>query len=335
MATRTWQVKILDRTLNLKMLKDDAKGFNSHVLWDLTHLGSYRRTLTGTLGVSEDSHECWIMFGASAPLSDECIAERDEIVKGLPETITNEDVPAIREKVKAWKNKYIPIVDERITPEEAAKDAAETAARRAKEDVELAEKKARGVEIQPGFMGIRLELNYDGSDIMSDYFAPHCTEKEWVVAVVPRQPETQVLARSIIARCPELAGVEFEWKSEKYSMGHGNYLIQRGGPRPKRENGNEGHWEITFSGRGLYEKHPAFSESPAFSQPAAGNGSITVQKNEVHNGVEVRFSDKPDLDTISSLKGQGFRWSFRQRLWYAKYTESRMEWAQKLAGTAA
>lgn len=48
----------------------------------------------------------------------------------------------------------------------------------------------------------------------------------------------------------------------------------------------------------------------------------TVSHNKSQNGIEVRFSSKPDESDITFLKRNGFRWSSRNHLWYAKYSEA-------------
>jgi hypothetical protein len=46
--------------------------------------------------------------------------------------------------------------------------------------------------------------------------------------------------------------------------------------------------------------------------------------NEEHQGIEVKFTDKPSEDIRASLKRFKFRWSRRQKLWYAKQTVKSM-----------
>lgn len=39
-----------------------------------------------------------------------------------------------------------------------------------------------------------------------------------------------------------------------------------------------------------------------------------------------------ELKVLDSLKANGFRWSFSQGLWYTRYSESAMQFAQSLGG---
>jgi len=51
----------------------------------------------------------------------------------------------------------------------------------------------------------------------------------------------------------------------------------------------------------------------------------TITMNTEKNGIEVRFESKPNSSTLEILKANGFRWSGKQKMWYAKYTDERFE----------
>lgn len=68
------------------------------------------------------------------------------------------------------------------------------------------------------------------------------------------------------------------------------------------------------------------------SVPPVTNNGITVRKNEQQNGVEIKFDSKPSPEIIGKLKSNGFRWSNANRVWYAKFTDSIMAWAQEQFG---
>lgn len=55
-----------------------------------------------------------------------------------------------------------------------------------------------------------------------------------------------------------------------------------------------------------------------------------ITLNSEKNGIEVRFDSKPAAEIISDLKANGFRWSSKQKMWYAKQTAERMEFIGKL-----
>ena len=51
----------------------------------------------------------------------------------------------------------------------------------------------------------------------------------------------------------------------------------------------------------------------------------TITMNKEKNGIEVRFATKPDSSVLDALKANGFRWSGKQKMWYAKHTNERLE----------
>ena len=55
----------------------------------------------------------------------------------------------------------------------------------------------------------------------------------------------------------------------------------------------------------------------------------------VREGIEIRFSRKPDQSVRSALKDAGFRWSRRQGIWYAPREAERLTFARELAGRIA
>jgi hypothetical protein len=62
--------------------------------------------------------------------------------------------------------------------------------------------------------------------------------------------------------------------------------------------------------------------------------TVTVSENNIKNGIEIKFSTKPDQAIINELKASGFRYSRGQNLWYAPRTEDRLIVAKNLASIA-
>ena len=60
--------------------------------------------------------------------------------------------------------------------------------------------------------------------------------------------------------------------------------------------------------------------------------NATMTMNNERNGIEIRFDGKPDSSIIGSLKDNGFRWSPKQKMWYAKQSEDRLAFAATLDG---
>lgn len=84
----------------------------------------------------------------------------------------------------------------------------------------------------------------------------------------------------------------------------------------------------------LYEKEPEVEEVEEEKEEPAETGEkkigIQVRINEEKNGIEIIFDKKPDRVTIDRLKKHGFRFSAKQRLWWAKRTRMRMDFANDL-----
>ncbi len=216
------------------------------------------------------------------------------------------------------------------------------------------------VTLQSGQVGIVAKLCFDNSDSQSDYFDSHASLSiPFLVGILRGRAETESEARRAISGLAGLSDEQhgWEWKTEKWSMGHGNYLTgskvevpeEVGALRVGYGGGaiKQGHWEIqfctqsdnadkhtfdTFKGYGE-RKQP---ETPASGQgeSAAGGSGATVSKNEEHQGVEVRFEAKPTPDVLSRLKSAGFRWSMRNRVWYKKYSAFAWQVACEIAGVS-
>ena len=59
---------------------------------------------------------------------------------------------------------------------------------------------------------------------------------------------------------------------------------------------------------------------------------LNINFNEAKNGIEIRFDEKPESSVLAALKENGFRWSGKQKIWYAKQTDERIEFVKKLNG---
>lgn len=55
-----------------------------------------------------------------------------------------------------------------------------------------------------------------------------------------------------------------------------------------------------------------------------------VTKNEKLNGIEIRFSSKPDKKTLENLKSNGWRWSNYNQCWYNRNTCENLKFANNL-----
>jgi len=122
---------------------------------------------------------------------------------------------------------------------------------------------------------------------------------------------------------------------EKYSMGAGYYLkashrYDTGWKVCKWEL-HKYHMESIYlaAGEGRV-KIPEKKAKVEIIKPNNGNGKATVTMNPEKNGVEIRFPGKPDASVLDDLKGMGFRWSKFQKMWYAKQSETTINFANNL-----
>lgn len=57
---------------------------------------------------------------------------------------------------------------------------------------------------------------------------------------------------------------------------------------------------------------------------------MQVTFNSEKNGIEIRFDGKPEQQIIDTLKLHGFRWSAKQKMWYAKNTTDRKQMVESI-----
>lgn len=58
---------------------------------------------------------------------------------------------------------------------------------------------------------------------------------------------------------------------------------------------------------------------------------LNITLNNDKNGIELRFDQKPSAEVFEAIKGAGFRWSGKQKMWYAKQSEITIAIANELA----
>jgi len=226
--------------------------------------------------------------------------------------------------------------------EQQQKEMTERLAATAKAEEEF---NRQAVEIPAGKMGIMLVECFDDSDMMTDYFNPHRPVNEWLLAIVKKQAQKEALARKIVNQIPDLRAIEFEWHTETYSMGHGNYLEAKTSHRTSREHAyrfnfgaNEGEvpifYEIQF---GCYRRkaipHPDYylgDLTEASTKDIEKANGKTVRENTEKQGVEILFDERPSDQILMRLKANGWRWSRFNRVWYNRLTPENLDFAKAL-----
>lgn len=362
MGLTTWQVKVSEgltgRThINVKAKKDTAENFR-HKLHPLLNIYQYHTEIRGVIGGAEDRTTFMSMFTPSgAPVREEQ-AWRDEtraLFDSLPDPVTDTDIPGILKRVNEIFRAHVPIKDSRETPEAVEKREAERKAIQEKLAADDAAWRAEwalpeDVPVPDGMMVVTLEITFDDSDAMTDYFHPHSAiGHPLLIAIIPKQPQTERLCRTIMEQYPELAQHTWTWHTENYSGGHGNYLMSEWTDNLVPQRAYNGRHEVNTryeircnpykGGKAVMAyKHYDQALFAATSTPTEcvnGTGSASYTLNDAKNGVEIKFASRPNDETLGTLKAYGFRWSMRQHLWYARQSSNTIEVAKRICGEQA
>ena len=292
----------------------------------------------GVKGVNEHRSTMTNVFGDARPEAFELHKKIFEDFNGWIRTDNHALIAQAYTKAIEELKKTRPVEDKTTTEEEISERNKITEERQEKhreearaiaDQISLQDPGGEGVIREEGEMIITIQGFFNDSDLSSDYNnRHHSITGEYCLGVVRKQARTEALARSFVARIPELSKLEWKWHVEEYSMGHGTYL-ESGGIGSVKYQAYDGrsdvvYWyEISFN---QYIKEPMmksrFSLEPLTASPSnGGGGSGIVRKNEEKNGMEVKFPGKPDQEVIDYLKASGFHWSRAQRLWYKRFDE--------------
>lgn len=351
---RVWEVPVTsDIGIKVRSQKKGEAERVAKAIDRVLSINSYRRELRGIYGKTEDE-TTYLVIGEKYPVENPELykADLDEFLASLPPVIT--DIHDVILKAEYLFKKHILTVNKRETEEQSrARQEKENNVheeweqkRKAEHDDFISEwGKPEKVMIPDGMMAVKLEITFDDSHPQSDYFAPHRQiGSDLCLGLVHKVPKTERLARSILAKYPELNRHRFTWYVENYSMGHGNYLIsEHTGIRMKHGSYDgrqevETRFEIRFDTYAK-EMHPYKNFSPADTlqdSNVAGHAfqsmDVTMRLNDEKEGVELKFTEKPSEEIMASLRIAGFRWSRAKRLWYAKQSERTIAFAKKLCG---
>lgn len=349
MSLHTYTVTLNGKVVGIKAKKEIADAIATKLKMPLG-LRRYFRQITGVVGEKESTTILWSPFGPDRPLTDEegYTKALEAYIQGLPAVITEENMRPYLKQAAEVCDKHIPVVDERQTKEQVIVRQATVIAVEHERDLEAAAWRARWckpeeVAIPEGMMAVYLQINFNDSNTMVDYFdAHHSIGPDMLLAIVPKQAEKQALARRVLDAYPELAKLIWEWYTENYSMGHGNYLESEVFGTEKHD-AYDGRTEVNVwyeirmnsyaKSMLAYKDYPGTQPlSPAPVQIGEKVDSVTIRRNEERNGIEVVFPAKPEVSVLEALKALGFRWSRPQGLWYARYSEELLKQVKNLLG---
>jgi hypothetical protein len=136
----------------------------------------------------------------------------------------------------------------------------------------------------------------------------------FVLGIVPKQPRTEALCRSILNRYPEIATREWTWK--------------------KGEGLSNNRDKIKFVAPPVtHSPHPDYPGiEPVLPIKLAREHGYKSTLNPFKNGVEITFNGKVPKEITDCLKANGFRYSGKCKLWYSKQTSDSKLFARRLRG---
>ena len=70
-------------------------------------------------------------------------------------------------------------------------------------------------------------------------------------------------------------------------------------------------------------------------QTETKGATATFELNNEHNGIEIKFSEKPSAEVREAMKALKFRWHGVKQLWYAKQSAETIALAEKICGVKA
>jgi len=289
--------------------------------------------------VTEDKTTHWNLFGSN--VRQDLKEKMQSIFDGCAGVITPENYEEIRTSLDnclTWVKSTIPVLDKRRSLEELTAEHEAFVKRIEEENKAQAEFAAKCVEIPKGKRGVELSICYNDSDVMTDYYCPHREVESFLLAIIPEGKRLEAILRNVIERTPVLKDIEWEWRKENYSMGHGLYLTSKGSPFKREIQGKglihcHGNIEFVHAGTKIIPHPDCYLGEISLK---GGNGNkvnvedVTLRENPEFNGLEVIFPCKPEPSIIQDLKNLGFRWSFKQGLWYRRNHEGLREKVNKV-----
>lgn len=217
-----------------------------------------------------------------------------------------------------------PVDDKRKTPEAAAQQDREIAEAQAEREAEAAKKAAAMPAPLPG--------NYQSGTIRRDLVRRMIEAGELVMIDSYHFDDSTGSERGIDKPLPvAIAPADWHDRKEGVAYVHASDFDSGSGRASQGSNGDITlyvHSNCNYTFRRVAK--PAVE-----SQPNAGGALGTVARNLEHDGVEIRFPNKPSNGVLDALKREGFRWSRFSKVWYKKHSAAAWKAACDIAGVNA
>lgn len=333
------KIQLTSKILIVEGLKKEIEQFENK-LWNVLRVEHSTEEITGIVEKPE-THSSTILtslFTSTWAMTEEQKQARIDLLNSIPSPCNAMETAKV---LSTWFRENVKVVDNRRTVEAERERNAAYQEREKKQEQDRKESlrsflskfgkpSADGwfetVSIPKDQQAICLKLTYDNSDPMTDYFDRHCgIGVALLLDTIPeKSPQSELAATKAISKYPELVKLAYHWKTEKWSMGHGNYLITDNCVEIIQDDEETHHcrYEVTFDGKYGYSEIYAYRDFPGI-QPVTAAATMTIDKvtvteNKEKQGIEVRFPAKPSEDVIQKLKNEGFRWSRWGGCWYVK-----------------
>jgi len=356
MSTRTYTTTLRKgpgrgKQIALKLRKAAADSVTSKIenALDLG-TGNHWKELTGVIGQDESSTVLWTPFGGGVTFDNPAyIPACESFLASLPDPIDESNVRDVLTRAAALFDEYIPVIDKRESPEEHAATVADrqetTARHEAEREAARLERAALYAEspdpltTPDGQIPVIIQLHYNNSDSLSDYYNPQANHGESYLLGYVRKgtPRTERAFRAIVAKYPQLAGLTWTWESGIYESRWlqsepvttlGENFTTYGG-----HNNPPAWWNVEL---GSYQKDLApfkgYSDTltprtPATPTPEPGDpAGYTVTHDR--DWTWISFETKPDAVTLDKIRPHA-RFSRRRLAWYvtsAVDAETVAEW---------
>lgn len=218
---------------------------------------------------------------------------------------------------------------------------------------------ANRITVPTGHLAVTLSLKFNDSAPQVDHFDHHARFgcPDFLVLLLKkhgRVAQTEHIARSALSLIPGLQRLDWQWHSERYTGGHGNYL--QSSPFPLPAGLPEPHftfpprapglaprasifWEIEFTSSHPSHAlelwpHKVYGQTPVarnsvFEPQAPGLApQARVALNARFNGVEIHFSHRPPDPALAPLRAdRAWRYSGKNVCWYASQTPQTIQFA--------
>lgn len=330
--------------LNFQTAKHEAEAVRDYIEGKLVRLRDWKRELGGELNGRQYESEVMVIGGSNGlPLTDPDGYDQKmaEFFDWFPDPYVPADQPELLRRGREIRAAHMPIQDDRLTDEQV-KQRQEKIDAQEREHKERQEKICQQLGVGPeeiktpdGMMAVYLQCTYNDSDVIAEHYHPDAGYgPPQLLAHVRKGARTEKLARQVIAKYPELARLNWQWKKSdgRYSTPH---LI---GPsmgicehlRGRTDKPNfiyrvyidcfrENLPTYKNYGAGKSEKqNTGNTESPEEFYFAG----ITIAVKPDRDWTWIEFSAKPAEEIAGKISGLGFRRSEKRQgeQWFAKKT---------------